>query len=393
MSLEKPLLHIVALLILILILILSTGAAFLGQAGTSSGSTTTTTNQQQQQPIPQPQHQIPEKGTFQNICKTHDLPNPLASFFPNNATGVLNATLAIIPIPLSLARRLVNPSGYSILESAYRSLVPDFPEGMYPVLLQAAHDHDIQLRAYGIVLEDFSRVGFEFPFLGLSGDGYSSYRWAPAQLISAGNAIAIDGSRAYGTRVSPARFEPECEAYQMLSNGNTYFKGLSVEYHNASLQSKGETSIELEMTRLISSSFSSGSPYSYPLDFFKNITNQPIFASPGGSCDNMIRFFDTSMSRGKFAPVPVKGRVKAVNVFPFVNEGELDSNLDLDVDPSEGPDLDDANSRGGQRGWEWTDVYGVQVATPFIENNYLDCEMMRGYQGWTAIDGMMMDDL
>ncbi|KAK1778028.1 hypothetical protein QBC45DRAFT_451934 [Copromyces sp. CBS 386.78] len=335
MSLEKPLLHVVALLILILIL--STGAAFLGQAGTSSASTTTTT-------IPQPQHQIPEKGTLQNICKTHDLPNPLASLFPNNATGVLNATLAIIPIPLSLARRLVNPSGYSILESAYRSLVPDFPEGMYPVLLQAAHDHDIQLRAYGIVLEDFSRVGFEFPFLDLSGDGYSSYRWAPAQLISAGNAIAIDGSRAYGTRVSPARFEPECEAYQMLSNGNTYFKGLSVEYHN------------LEMTRLISSSFSSGSPYSYPLDLFKNITNQPIFASPGGSCDNMIRVFDTSMSRGMFAPVPVRGRVKAVNVFP----------------------------RGGQRGWEWTDVYGVQVATPFIENNYLDCEMMRGYQGRAA---------
>lgn len=61
----------------------------------------------------------------------------------------------IIPIPLFLARRLV-PSQYAILELAYRSLVPDFPEGMYPVLLQAAHDHDIQLRAYGIVLEDFS---------------------------------------------------------------------------------------------------------------------------------------------------------------------------------------------------------------------------------------------
>lgn len=75
--------------------------------------------------------------------------------FPNNATGVLNATLAIIPIPLATARRLI-PLKYGILESAYRSILPDFPEGMYPVLVQAAHDHDVQLKAYGITLDDFS---------------------------------------------------------------------------------------------------------------------------------------------------------------------------------------------------------------------------------------------
>ncbi|KAJ4415969.1 hypothetical protein N0V85_002471 [Neurospora sp. IMI 360204] len=386
MSLQKPLFHIVAVL---LIFVFST--ALLSQAGsTSSASIATTT---QQPPIPQNSHH--QQQGDQNICKTHDQPNPLATTFPNNATGVLNGTLAILPVPISLARRLV-PSQYAILESAYRSLVPDFPEGMYPVLVQAAHDHDIQLRAYGIVLEDFSRIGFEFPFLDLSGDGYSSYRWAPAQLISAGNDIAIDGSRAYGTQVSPASFEPECEAYKTLPNGNTYIKGVStasaaavgtnssVVDDNADL-SKDEKSIELEMTRLVSSSFfesDSGSP-PYSLDFFKNITNQPTFARPGGTCDNMIRLFDTSMSRGKFAPVPVRARVKAVNVFPFV-KGEMDSD-------SSGSNSDDASR--GQREWEWADVYGVQVATPFIENNYLDCEAMRGYKGWTAPDGMIMDDL
>lgn len=147
-----------------------------------------------------------------------------------------------------------------------------------------------------------------------------------------------------------------------------------------------EKSIELEMTRLVSSSsFSSdsdsGSSSPYPLDFFKNITNQPTFASIGGTCDNMIRFFDTSMSKGKFAPVSVMGRVKAVNTFPFVEEGELNSGSNA------------ATSQGGEKEWEWTKVYGVQVATPFIENNYLDCETMRGYDGWTAPDRMMMDDL
>lgn len=93
--------------------------------------------------------------TPDQICVSRDLANPIASTFPNNATGVLNATLAIIPIPLETARRLI-PAQYGILEHAYRSILPHFPEGMYPVLVQAAHDHDVQLKAFDITLEDFS---------------------------------------------------------------------------------------------------------------------------------------------------------------------------------------------------------------------------------------------
>jgi hypothetical protein len=93
-------------------------------------------------------------ATFR-VCASYDHHNPLAELFPNNATGVLNATLAIIPIPLETARRLIPPQ-YGILERAYRALVPNFPEGMYPVMVQAAHDHDVQFRAYGITIDDFS---------------------------------------------------------------------------------------------------------------------------------------------------------------------------------------------------------------------------------------------
>ncbi|KAK3374201.1 hypothetical protein B0T24DRAFT_679566 [Lasiosphaeria ovina] len=269
------------------------------------------------------------------VCASHDLPNPLAELFPNNATGVLNATLAIIPIPLDMARRLIPPQ-YGILERAYRALLPDFPEAMYPVLVQAAHDHDVQFRAYGITIDDFSRVGFEFPFLDLLGDGYSSFRWAPAQLISATNSIALEGSRAYGTVVSPAEYEPLCDAYQVLASGATYFKGSSLE---------SSEFFEVEMAPVHHPVFNP-----YPLELFKNITNQPTFAN-ATTCDNMIRLFNTSMTTGEHAPVAVHGRVKA-NTFPF-----------------------------GKAAREWTGVYGVQVATPFIENNYLDCQTMQGYAG------------
>jgi len=269
------------------------------------------------------------------VCASHDQPNPLAELFPNNATGVLNATLAIIPISLETARRLIPPQ-YGILERAYRALMPDFPEGMYPVMVQAAHDHDVQFRAYGITIDDFSRVGFEFPFLDLLGDGYSSFRWAPSQLITASHSIAVQGSREYGTVVSPAEWDPPCDAYRALPNGNNFFRGKSID---------SSEFVEVEMARLKDLSLNP-----YPLELFMNITNQPTFAN-ASTCDNMIRWFNTSMSVGNFAPAPVLGRIRA-NAFPY---------------------------EGTEK--EWTAVYGVQVATPFIENNYLDCRTMKGYVG------------
>jgi hypothetical protein len=65
----------------------------------------------------------------------------------------------------------------------------------------------------------------------------------------------------------------------------------------------------------------------------------------------MIRLFNTTMSVDEYSPVPVHGRVRA-RAFPL---------------------------QGAEK--EWAGIYGVQVATPFIENNYLDCRMMRGYSG------------
>jgi hypothetical protein len=105
---------------------------------------------------------------------------------------------------------------------------------------------------------------------------------------------------------------------------------------------------ELEMTRL------AGTPAHqvfnpYPLSVFMNVTNQPTFAN-GSSCDNMIRLFNSTMTRGQFAPPAVRGTVRA-RAWPFDQRRE------------------------------WTEVYGVQVATPFIENNYLDCRALRGYEG------------
>ena len=76
-------------------------------------------------------------------CGSVSQHNDIWARYPMNATGVLNGTLALLPLPLSLVRSII-PAKYEILESAYRDVIPDLPEGYYPALLQVMHDHDIR---------------------------------------------------------------------------------------------------------------------------------------------------------------------------------------------------------------------------------------------------------
>ena len=67
-----------------------------------------------------------------NISSAGSAPNPIAKTYPNNVTGTINGTIAVVPIPYSLARSLI-PSKYGILKSAYKKLLPNLPDDKYPV--------------------------------------------------------------------------------------------------------------------------------------------------------------------------------------------------------------------------------------------------------------------
>jgi len=87
------------------------------------------------------------------FCKTESQPNPIKSTYPKEITGTINGTLAVLPIPLSQAQEIVGEDNV-ILESAYRKLLPSFPAGMYPAIVQAVLDHDDV--GFGIPVADFS---------------------------------------------------------------------------------------------------------------------------------------------------------------------------------------------------------------------------------------------
>ncbi|KAF1832815.1 hypothetical protein BDW02DRAFT_407667 [Decorospora gaudefroyi] len=293
-----------------------------------------------------------------DICQTKDQPNPIASLYPMNATGTLNGTISVIPISLKLARELI-PSQYGILEHAYRHLLPSFPKDMYPAILEAMHDHEVQ--AFGYQIPDFSvrpsptpqesaqknkkrknlthmqRAGISFPFLDLLHDNTTSFKWAPSLLITASHTVALTGASDYGTHTFPATFSPPCDAYTPVPAAKlphtTSFSARSQHPHPAA----------------ISTVFAPTTHDIFPLPFFANVTNQPTFAD-GKTCDQMIRFFNTSVTTAPNRIESVSGTVKAT-LFPFSEE------------------------------MVWDHVLGLRLDTAFVENNYLPCENFRGYDG------------
>lgn len=154
-------------------------------------------------------------------------------------------------------------------------------------------------------------------------------------MISSSVDVAINGSRDYGTTVYPTTFKPSCDAYSRLPNGTTTFAGTATD---------GSVYAALQFAPL---ELCDTNPF--PVDFYQNITNQPIFVN-GTSCDRQIRLFNSTINQGEFAPMPVKGTVSS-NVPP--------------LDASAGV----------------FDVFGLLVDTPFIEYNHLDCQSLKGYSG------------
>ncbi|KAI8960077.1 hypothetical protein F5Y11DRAFT_358715 [Daldinia sp. FL1419] len=260
-------------------------------------------------------------------CLSQDSPNQHAQQYPTLVSGNLNGTTLIVPIPFNIARRVI-PKEYIILNDAYRKLLPSFPDGMYPMMAQIVHDHDIQLPAYNVSLSDFSRASLEFPFLDIFNGGQTPFRWAATFMISAENHIAIRGAESYGADVYPSVFDPPCDAYGSLHTGATYIRSRSTT-------GPRDRFMTIEATL-------SGGNIPYPLEFITNITNQPVFASTK-ACDYYTRLFNTTLSNDA---EPVVGSV-GTNLEPFSQP---------------------------QR---WSSVYGWRIATPFLEPPVpSECERM-----------------
>lgn len=78
---------------------------------------------------------------------------------------------------------------------------------------------------------------------------------------------------------------------------------------------------------------------------WKEVTSFPTFGTTSrltGQCDNFIRFFNTSLTAGRYAPRPVTGTVSVTKPF-YIEERVFEG------------------------------VEGLEVDNPFLERNYVQC--------------------
>ncbi|GIZ41887.1 hypothetical protein CKM354_000517500 [Cercospora kikuchii] len=268
------------------------------------------------------------------LCKTQSQPNPIAKDRPTEVTGTINGTSAIVPIPYDVARSVV-PAQYGILREAYEKLIPGFPKDMYPAEFEGLLDHDVQ--SFGIKIPDFQRMALRFPFVDRLNDGYSCFRYTAPQLVSVSNPVAIAGSTAYGKTI-PATFDPPCDGYANDKTASTYLSGYAVP----------ESKL-LGSEPTFDSHFRSVASIPYSQKLLVNITNQPSFGSGLPVCDNYITLYNTSVTQGRFAPVPVQGELK--------------------VEPPYYP------HKTTLKAW------GYRMDNAFIEKNNVPCESLKGYGG------------
>lgn len=84
---------------------------------------------------------------------------------------------------------------------------------------------------------------------------------------------------------------------------------------------------------------------------FENVIEQPVFGAPGGSCDNFIRFYNTSITTGVYAPQLYQGNV----VIDLVTPVESYPNM------------------------AFTGVYALKLDEAYIDNSMVACSTLAGY--------------
>ncbi|KAL8671274.1 MAG: hypothetical protein Q9168_004228 [Polycauliona sp. 1 TL-2023] len=288
-----------------------------------------------------------------NLCPqancTSCLPNPIATIYPHNVTGTLNATTSVILVPLSYAQSLL-PARFanSILTHAYTRF--NIPPSVYPLIVESTIDHDIRYNNSPIAA-DFSTFRTTFPFIDLLGNGYSTFRYTGFIYLPPSNIVAVNGSQAYGYTVLPGYFDPPDAPYRFTSS-KTKTRLLEVYSQTPAIPTPHGTTGGRIFGKLTGSTQfrpSASSPSAIPIAFYKNVTNQIQFGNYS-ICDRMSSYWNTSVTMGMYEPEAVVGDVLLSP--PMVPRTKV-----------------------------FRDVQGIRATRAFLEVNYLDCEGLKGYAG------------
>lgn len=159
-------------------------------------------------------------------------PNTLAQFNPANRTMSFNGTFCIVPIPKNVVRPI---TGYDPLDIPV-SVLPSFPAGMHPLLLQGGYQNDIRMTALNLAplqIPGLTQASLTIPYTDAARDGRTPVNVPVSYYIGGTNGRFLEaivpslvaGIPLFeGTNISPATIVPDTAAIQSLVGGLLNFQ-------------------------------------------------------------------------------------------------------------------------------------------------------------------------
>lgn len=155
-------------------------------------------------------------------------PNTLAAYNPANRTTSINGTVCILPVPKSVIEKITK--GYQPLDLP-TDILPSFPPGMHPLLVQGSYQNDIRMTALNLAplqIPSLMQASIIVPFADVSKNGKTPFNVPVNYYIGGtnGNDVAslvpsIVGAVPLfeGTVIAPAQMIPDTAAVQTLPGG------------------------------------------------------------------------------------------------------------------------------------------------------------------------------
>ncbi|SPJ75948.1 uncharacterized protein FTOL_05679 [Fusarium torulosum] len=154
-------------------------------------------------------------------------PNTLARYNPANRTMSANTTYCLVPINKSLVKTI---TGYDPLDID-ASILPSFPAGKHPLIVQSGYNNDIRMTALNLLplqIDSLMQGSLIVPYVDVTKDGKTPIG-APVNYYIGGTngqtlqaivpSIASGVSPFEGTTIFPAIFAPDTSAAKPLPNG------------------------------------------------------------------------------------------------------------------------------------------------------------------------------
>jgi hypothetical protein len=192
------------------------------------------------------------------------------------------------------------------------------------------------------------RASVSFPFVDRLNDGYTAMMYSTQVIVSSAATAAQTALQQYGYVVNPGYFAV-CNAYEYENaTSNLALPPAKRGIDQAGWGNQNTDLSNPDIAYRMVPIKTSASPYN--LNFYFNVTSQPLFSDSTSSCDSVTRIYNTDLSQPPFPGVFVQGDAAVLKPY-FTPKAKT----------------------------VWSDAYGVKIDVAYHERAAVKCNTLKGF--------------